>query len=173
MSKVYYDVTETPIGWAAATASEKGIRRLSFRGSACEAVDELGPDVPSSDPCPEALAGLWAALDGYFKGRPEPFSALALDLEGAPSFHRAAWEACLTIPMGETRSYAWLAAEAGRPGASRAAGQAMARNRIAVVIPCHRIVASNGSLHGYGGGLDQKEALLEMERRHALKALGA
>ncbi len=154
-------------------ASEKGIRRLTFRRSACEAVEDLGPDIPSSDPCPEALAGLWTVLGEYFEGRPQAFSGLMLDLEGAPSFHKAAWEACLAIPMGETRSYAWLAAEAGRPGAARAAGQAMARNRIAVVIPCHRIVASNGSLHGYGGGLDQKEALLEMERSHAIRALRA
>ena len=154
-------------------ASEKGVRRLTLRRSACEAVEDLGPDIPSSDPCPEAWTGLWTALDDYFEGHPEAFSQLTLDLEGAPPFHRAAWEACLAIPMGETRSYAWLAAEAGRPGASRAAGQAMARNRIAVVIPCHRIVASNGALHGYGGGLGQKAALLEMERRHALKAIGA
>ena len=154
-------------------ASDKGVRRLSFRSSACEAIDELGPDIPSSDPSPEALSGLWAALNSYFEGRPGAFSGLTLDLDGAPSFHKAAWKACLSIPMGETRSYAWLAAEAGRPGAARAAGQAMARNRIAVVIPCHRIVASNGSLHGYGGGLDQKEALLAMERRHAIRALSA
>ena len=173
MTRVYYDVRETPIGWAAGMVSEKGVRRLSFRSSACEAVEELAPDMPLDDPCPEALTGLWTALDDYFDGSMEAFSALTLDLEGAPSFHKAAWEACLSIPMGETRSYAWLAAEAGRPGASRAAGQAMARNRIAVVIPCHRVIGSSGALHGYGGGLDQKAALLEMERRTALKAFGA
>ena len=154
-------------------ASEKGLRRLSFRRSACEAVEELELDLPEAEPCPEALAGLWSSLDRYFDGRPDAFSSLALDLEGAPPFHKAAWAACRTIPVGETRSYGWLAAEAGRPAASRAAGQAMARNKLAVVIPCHRIVASNGALHGYGGGLDQKAALLEMERRHALKAAGS
>ncbi len=172
MTRVYYDVTETPIGWAAALASDKGIRRLNFRGSACEAIEELGLDITTADPCPEMLTGLWNALESYFEGRPDAFSDLKLDLAEAPAFHKAAWDACLTIPLGETRSYGWLAAEAGKPGASRAAGQAMARNRVAVVIPCHRIVASNGALHGYGGGLDQKAALLEMERQHALKAVG-
>ena len=82
-----------------------------------------------------------------------------------PPFFRAAWEACLTIPRGETRSYAWVAAAAGSPGAFRAAGQAMARNRLAVVVPCHRVIGSDGGLHGYGGGgLDKKAKLLNMER---------
>ena len=173
MQRVYYDVTETPIGWAAALASDKGIRLLTLRNSACEAVEELGPDIPSDDPCLEALKGLWSALESYFQGCPDAFTELTLDLEGAPRFHKAAWEACRTIPIGETRSYKWLAAMAGNPRASRAAGQAMARNRLSVIVPCHRVIGSNGSLHGYGGGLDKKAALLEMERRHALKSSGA
>ena len=92
-------------------------------------------------------------------------SEIALDLEDAPPFFAAAWEACRRIPPGETRSYRWLAAEAGRPLAARAAGQAMARNRLALVIPCHRVIGSDGDLHGYGaGGLAVKAQLLEIER---------
>ena len=90
-----------------------------------------------------------------------------MDFAGAPPFFSAAWKACRSIPAGETRSYAWLAAEAGSPLAVRAAGQAMARNRFALVIPCHRVIASDGDLRGYGaGGLKVKAQLLNMELDH-------
>jgi O-6-methylguanine DNA methyltransferase len=86
-------------------------------------------------------------------------------LTNCPPFFGAAWQACRRIPPGETRSYAWLAAAAGRPRAVRAAGQAMARNPWALIIPCHRVIGSDGGLHGYGaGGLKVKARLLEMER---------
>ena len=88
---------------------------------------------------------------------------VTLDVEGVAPFTLAAWEACVRIPKGETRSYGWLAAEAGRPGAARAAGQAMARNRFPPLVPCHRVIGSTGSLHGYGGGLALKARLLEAE----------
>ena len=97
-------------------------------------------------------------------GKGGAWDDIPLDLTGAPLFFKAAWQACRTIPAGETRSYAWLAAVAGRPGAFRAAGQAMARNPLAVVIPCHRVISSSGGLHGYGGGLDRKARLLELDR---------
>ena len=89
-----------------------------------------------------------------------------LDLRDAPAFQRAAWSACMSIPYGQTRPYKWLAAQAGRPNAPRAAGQSMARNRLPLVVPCHRVVASNGALHGFGKGatqLDLKQRLLDLE----------
>ena len=96
---------------------------------------------------------------------------IALDLSNAPPFFGAAWEACRRIPAGETRSYAWLAAEAGNPLAVRAAGQAMARNRFALIVPCHRVIASDGDLRGYGaGGLRVKAKLLDMERERVAAA---
>ena len=91
-----------------------------------------------------------------------------IDVTDASPFHRAAWQACRTIPAGETRPYRWLASAAGRPNAPRAAGQAMARNRLPFLIPCHRVIASDGSLGGYGSGrtrLELKKRLLEMEAR--------
>jgi O-6-methylguanine DNA methyltransferase len=89
---------------------------------------------------------------------------IGLDLSGVTPFFSAAWNACRSIPPGETRSYAWLAAEAGSPLAMRAAGQAMARNRFSLIIPCHRVIASDGGLGGYGGGgLGVKARLLQME----------
>ena len=88
---------------------------------------------------------------------------LAASTERA-SFFLKAWAACQSIPRGETRSYAWLATQAGRPGALRAAGQAMAHNPIPILIPCHRVIGSDGSLYGYGGGLKLKQRLLDLER---------
>jgi O-6-methylguanine DNA methyltransferase len=93
---------------------------------------------------------------------------IELDLAGTPPFFRAAWDACRNIPPGETRSYRWLAAEAGNPLALRAAGQAMARNRFSLIIPCHRVIASDGGLGGYGGGgLGVKAKLLQAELEQA------
>ena len=92
---------------------------------------------------------------------------ILLELSAVTPFFRAAWEACRSIPYGETRSYAWLAAEAGSPLAMRAAGQSMARNRFSLIIPCHRVIASDGGLGGYGGGgLTVKARLLQMELGH-------
>jgi len=92
---------------------------------------------------------------------------VALDLDGAPAFFRRAWAACQAIPAGQTRTYTWLAAEAGSPRAARAAGQAMARNPVPLVVPCHRVIASDGSLGGFGGpGPTLKARLLELERRN-------
>ena len=110
------------------------------------------------------LQGVREGLLAFFDGYGEALDRIALDFEGAPPFHRAAWEACRQIPLGETRSYAWLAAAAGRPRASRAAGQAMAKNWVPVVVPCHRVIGSSGGLHGYGaGGLEVKARLLQVE----------
>lgn len=102
-----------------------------------------------------ALAGRGAA--------PRP----AVDLEGVPPFTRRALEAVAAIPPGWTESYARIAAKAGRPGAARAAGQALARNPVPLVIPCHRVVRSDGSAGGWSGAPGWKEWLLETERRGA------
>ena len=159
-----YDVFSTPFGWYVAVVSEKGLRYGSMRQSPEEAVEELTPQLNRSFLDPAAVAAVREGLMAFFDGDRTALAGIALDLEGAPPFHRAAWEACRSIPRGETRSYQWLAAQAGNPRASRAAGQAMARNRLAVIIPCHRVIGSNGGLHGYGGGgLEKKARLLRME----------
>jgi len=98
------------------------------------------------------------------KGIPD-YSAVKLNEELGTPFERAAWSIAGQIPYGETRSYKWLAGEAGSPRAYRAVGQAMAKNPFPLVVPCHRIIASDGSLGGFsGGGLDLKKALLDLER---------
>ena len=100
-------------------------------------------------------------LEEYFAGKRRNFS-FALDLRGT-DFQRACWRALLAIPYGETRSYADIARAVGRPQGFRAVGMANNRNPVAIVVPCHRVIASDGTLCGYGGGLDLKRKLLELE----------
>ncbi len=164
----YRAVFETPLGWIGAIASERGLRRCTLPQDdpgAC--VDELGADFEIGVPAPERFSELATLFERYFEDGCEAFANVPIDVEDAPAFQRAAWLACRSIPSGETRSYKWLATRAGSPGASRAAGQAMARNRLPIVVPCHRVIGADGSLRGYGSGttrLDLKRRLLELER---------
>ena len=102
-----------------------------------------------------------AALEKYFAGEQRKF-CIPLDLRGT-EFQLACWRALLAIPYGETRTYADIARAVGRPQGFRAVGMANNRNPIAIVVPCHRVIASDGTLCGYGGGLDVKRKLLELE----------
>lgn len=86
-------------------------------------------------------------------------------------FQRRVWAALLTIPYGQTRSYGQLASQIGSPTASRAVGLANGRNPISIIVPCHRVIGSNGSLTGYGGGIDRKRALLDLERQRSQATL--
>jgi O-6-methylguanine DNA methyltransferase len=100
-------------------------------------------------------------LEEYFAGKRREFT-FPLDLPGT-DFQQACWRALLAIPYGETRTYADIARAIGKPNAFRAVGMANNRNPIAIVVPCHRVIASDGTLCGYGGGLDVKRKLLELE----------
>jgi len=100
-------------------------------------------------------------LEEYFGGERREFT-FALDLRGS-DFLRACWQALLAIPYGETRTYADIARAVGRPQGFRAVGMANNRNPVAIIVPCHRVIASDGKLCGYGGGLDVKRKLLELE----------
>ncbi|KUI35002.1 cysteine methyltransferase [Mycobacterium sp. IS-1590] len=108
-------------------------------------------------------------LEAYFAGELTDFD-LELDLVGT-AFQRKVWAALLTIPYGETRSYGEIARQIGTPGAFRAVGLANGHNPIGIIVPCHRVIGANGSLTGYGGGLDRKRALLEMEKSRVAPAL--
>ena len=176
----YYDVFETRLGWMGVVASPKGIRHTTLpQPSPEECIALLGDEISRASLLDEPFKELRQELDSYFLGEPTVFDEL-LDLEDAPPFFEAAWEACRSIPTGETRSYQWLAAEAGRPRAIRAAGQAMARNRMPILIPCHRVIGSNGDLCGFGKGrsaLALKQTLLDLEARplsgQSLSTVGA
>jgi O-6-methylguanine DNA methyltransferase len=107
---------------------------------------------------------LWpyvSELEGYFAGKRREFT-FPIDLRGT-DFQLACWRALLAIPYGETRTYADIARAVGKPNAFRAVGMANNRNPVAIVVPCHRVIASDGTLCGYGGGLDVKRKLLELE----------
>nr|WP_090275570.1 methylated-DNA--[protein]-cysteine S-methyltransferase [Mycolicibacterium komanii]CRL68535.1 O-6-methylguanine DNA methyltransferase [Mycolicibacterium komanii] len=108
-------------------------------------------------------------LQAYFAGELTEFD-LRLDMMGT-AFQKKVWAALLTIPYGETRSYGEIARQIGTPGAFRAVGLANGHNPIGIIVPCHRVIGANGSLTGYGGGLDRKRALLEMEKSRVSPAL--
>ena len=114
-------------------------------------------------PDPGAFGAAVDQLEAYFAGELTDFH-VELDLRGT-EFQRRVWQALLTIPFGETRSYGEIAEQIGAPGAARAVGLANGHNPIAIVVPCHRVIGANGSLTGFGGGLDRKRTLLELENQ--------
>lgn len=159
-----FHICETDLGWIGVITTQAGLRATTLphalRDGALGDVLALG----GTEEAPEsALNGLADRLRRYARGEAVAFPD-ALDYDGAPPFWRAVWEAARTIPHGRTCSYGELAARAGRPGAARAVGQVMAHNPLPIVVPCHRVVASDGGLGGYGGGLDMKRRLLQLEQ---------
>ena len=156
---------ETPVGPLVAGATDEAIVLLEYpdRRMLEAQLDTVRrrfarPLTPGGSPLLDRLS---AQLDEYFAGRRQTF-ALPLAYPGSP-FQQRVWEALLRIPYGETRTYAQLAREIGAPGAARAVGTANGANRLAIVIPCHRVIAADGGLGGYGGGLWRKLRLLETE----------
>jgi len=143
----------------------------SQRGVVCVASEEEAPfrisrwergniELRYDDAHNRALA---LQLDAYFAGRLRQFT-IPLDLRGTP-FQRRVWKLLCGIPFGETRTYRQLAEALGRPNAARAVGRANGSNPAAIVVPCHRVIGSNGKLTGYAGGLHRKKALLDLEAR--------
>jgi methylated-DNA-[protein]-cysteine S-methyltransferase len=159
---VAYDVIDSPIGPLLVAASRQGLCRIGFRHDPEEALEELarihGPRILRST---EPLLGAKRELDAYFDGRRRRFD-LPVDVR-ASGFAGRVLEELARVPYGETVSYGELARRAGNPKAARAVGTTMNRNRIPIVLPCHRVVGSNGSLVGYAGGLDTKRFLLQLE----------
>jgi len=127
-------------------------REATRRGDSAKFACEEAPDL---------LRSYVEQLDQYFSGERREFN-FPLDLRGT-DFQLACWRSLLTIPYGETRTYADIARAVGKPSAFRAVGMANNRNPVAIVVPCHRVIASDGTLCGYGGGLEVKRKLLELE----------
>lgn len=155
----------TPLGEMVAIGTEHGLALLEFTDRPMlrtqrERVRHLFASeiLPGGFPARDEVQ---AEMDAYFAGRLEQFRVPLLPL-GTP-FQRTVWRALLAIPHGQTTSYDALAAQAGRPGAARAAGRANGDNRLSIIVPCHRVIGSDGDLTGYGGGLWRKRALLELE----------
>ncbi len=164
MNRDRYHLVELPMGWMVLLGGEDGLKRASLKPTPQEAIEDMGMDLDRAEDDPNAFTEVVECLHRYAAGDRTALDEIGLDFSGVTPFFSAAWNACRSIPAGETRSYAWLAAEAGSPLAMRAAGQAMARNRFSLIIPCHRVIASDGGLGGYGGGgLRVKAWLLQME----------
>ena len=157
----------TPLGPMLAGATDQGLCLLEFtdrrmlEGQIRALTKQLDAGFhPGRNEHTRAVA---AQLEEYFAGKRRDFT-VPLVLKGTP-FQEKVWRALQQIPYGETRSYEEIARAVGSPGATRAVGTANGRNRLAVVVPCHRVIRADGSLSGYGGGRWRKHRLLELERR--------
>lgn len=169
MEALHSTVVTSPVGQLFLAASAKGLVALEF-DARLPGQQTIRPNprdlrAESADvrfvESPTVLDPYVSQLEEYFAGQRRNFH-FPLDLRGT-EFQLACWRALLAIPYGETRTYADIAHAVGKPRAFRAAGMANNRNPIAIVVPCHRVIASDGTLCGYGGGLDIKRKLLELE----------
>jgi methylated-DNA-[protein]-cysteine S-methyltransferase len=158
-----FDVVDTPVGPLLVAASDQGLASISYDAEPERQLDRLariaGPRVLRS---PRSVDPARRELDEYFEGRRHAFD-LSLDLRALPPFTVSVLRELARVPYGETTTYGALAARVGHPRSARAVGTVMNRNRIPIVLPCHRVVGANGSLVGYAGGLDRKTALLRLE----------
>ena len=169
-------ILPTPLGDMLALASDEGLCALEFttvkgRARGEERLKRLDARLARWFPAHDmveaetpTIARTRGWLAAYFDGTAADTGDLPLDMRGAP-FERRVWIALRTIPPGTTTSYGAIAQALGSPGASRAVGAANGANPIAIIVPCHRVVGSSGSLTGYGGGLDRKTWLIDHERR--------
>jgi methylated-DNA-[protein]-cysteine S-methyltransferase len=158
---VAYDLADSPVGDLLVAVTDRGLCRIAYRPDA--ALDELSADFGARVlRIPKRVDRVIRELDEYFAGKRQEFD-LETDLSPVPDFQRLALHELARVPFGEVTTYGALAAKIGKPGAARAIGGAMNRNPIPIVLPCHRVVGSNGKLVGYAGGLDRKEQLLRLE----------
>ena len=153
-------IIPSPVGKLTLVAAAAGLVAILWDGDDPRRVP-MG--TTAHDPDHLVLVSAAAQLDEYFAGTRRAFD-LPLDFRGT-AFQQSVWTALLTIPYGETRSYGAIAAQIGRPAASRAVGAANGRNPISIVAPCHRVIGSTGRLTGFAGGLAAKERLLALEQR--------
>ena len=160
MSSVYYSYYESPVGSLLLAGDGHALRLISFPTG--KAARQPEADWMRRN---DAFKPVKQQLAAYFAGELTRF-----DLKLAPSgtpFQLAVWQALETIPYGETRSYGDIARQIGKPEANRAVGAANGQNPLPIVLPCHRVIGTNGSLTGFGGGLECKQFLLRLEQTHA------
>ena len=156
---------DSPLGPMIIAATDKGLAGLWFEGQRHLPLELSGQAGPTSWPRNDEHPMLQEAsrqLTEYFAGRRSHFE-LPLDLAYGTDFQQSVWQALLAIPQGGTASYGEVSRRIGKPAAVRAVGAAVGRNPISIIVPCHRVMGSNGSLTGYAGGLDRKTALLKLE----------
>lgn len=166
-----YTVFETSQGWIGCLSSALGMKKSTLPQSSPQlALEALDGAIGQAVWAPESFAKIVAQFALYFGGESKDFRC-ALDLGQATPFQQQVWEATRSIPYGETRSYGWIADRIRKPGAVRAVGQALGRNPLPIIVPCHRVIASNGDLCGFGGGLEMKLKLLRLEGALTVKTI--
>jgi methylated-DNA-[protein]-cysteine S-methyltransferase len=162
--ELIYAVFKTAAGWAGILGSSAGLLRATLpQPSEQEVYRLLGSGLGHATMSLRPLEDLIGRFQAYFSGQRVDFPD-KLDLSGATPFQCDVWQAARLIPYGQTRTYAWLAAQVGNPGAARAVGQALGRNPLPIIVPCHRVVSNSGSLGGFSGGLEMKRFLLTLEK---------
>ncbi|MCL2069385.1 MAG: methylated-DNA--[protein]-cysteine S-methyltransferase [Treponema sp.] len=165
-AKIHTVITETPLGKIQAAACDNGLRGLWFIG---QKYFPQGTETWIKEQEQPVFAALLAWLDEYFSGK-EPKVKIPLSPVGT-DFQQAVWKQLLSIPYGKTTTYGAIAARLfpGKKAAAQAVGGAVGHNPISLLIPCHRVLGADGSLTGYAGGLERKQALLDMETLHLTK----
>ena len=157
MNTTCFDYFDSPVGALLLISDGEALIGLHFAGS------ESSDPVPNARRDPARFVAVREQLTDYFAGRLQVFD-LPLDAHGTP-FQKRVWNELRRLPFGETISYGELARRIGQRGASRAVGRANGQNPIAIIVPCHRVIGSNGNLTGFGGGMDRKRWLLDHEAR--------
>ncbi|MFC1915033.1 methylated-DNA--[protein]-cysteine S-methyltransferase [Chloroflexota bacterium] len=160
-----YTTFNSAMGWLGILGSARGLLSTTLpQRTVREVLRQLGDGVALGSRSPHLFTDLMQRLRAYFAGEQADFPD-ELALSRATTFQRKVWEITRLIPYGETRTYGWVAERIGKPKAARAVGQALSRNPLPVIVPCHRVIASDGKLGGFTGGLDMKQALLALESR--------
>jgi O-6-methylguanine DNA methyltransferase len=173
--RLVYDVFQVSLGWCAAARGEKGVCALVLPMHSAESAEEeilaatarfLQPAAPAAKRAASALRPLAEAVERYFDGWTVRFDEFPVALASGTTFQRRVWSIVGRIPRGQVRTYRWIGMEIGRPAAVRAIGQAVGANPVPLLIPCHRVVGSDGSLVGFSaeGGIGLKVKMLELEK---------
>ena len=172
----HYLLLDTSFGACGIAWGERGLVRLQLPEATAEMTRVRigrGGRAPWTGPLSSWVARTVASLGRYFAGDAEDFSSIEVDLGDVPTFHRAIYGALRQVPWGETTTYGELARSVGVVGAARAIGQAMGRNPVPIIIPCHRVLATGGALGGFSasGGKFTKQRLLELEQVSSVERL--
>jgi methylated-DNA-[protein]-cysteine S-methyltransferase len=158
-----YSLVSTRFGWLVLVGSSAGLYSLNMPKTSPEmALDDIGQIIEGAIEDDRVFGDLPRRLKLYFDGEKVVFND-KLDLDGATVFQQAVWRATRAIPYGETRSYGWVAGQIDNPRACRAVGNALGRNRLPIIVPCHRVIAGDGGLGGFGNDLPLKKRLLDLE----------
>jgi methylated-DNA-[protein]-cysteine S-methyltransferase len=160
--RYHYTLLDTELGHLGLVRSAAGLVRVTIAQSRAAVLESINTDYPNAVESVGAFGDLQSRLVRYLDGERVAFND-GIDLSALTGFQRAVLEAARDIPYSEVRSYGCLAQQVGRPGAARAVGQALARNPVPIVVPCHRVIGGDGGLTGFSSGLEMKRRLLEIE----------